>query len=269
MLVRTSEPSPDGQWIAFSTEARHEDIFVMRADGSELRQLTSDPHRDRGVSWSADGKRIAFYSTRSGPYEAWSIQPDGSGLTQLTRTPGVNYPVFLPDGRRLVNFDLTKAHIVDLSSPPSSKAETIPPLPDGGSPFIATAWSPDGTRLAGRRWSGPTDVYVYSLAEKKYATFAAPTRIGRGEVEWIDGRRLLFPGGDGVLYVIDTDTGKTRRTGEFNADTFRASRNGRHAVLGRRSAEADVWLMSTGEEGPRVESGRRVTPVCRTRWSIS
>jgi serine/threonine protein kinase len=52
--------SPDGNWIVFRSEGQQEDLYVARSDGSELRKLTDDLHRDRGPKWSRDGQRIAF-----------------------------------------------------------------------------------------------------------------------------------------------------------------------------------------------------------------
>jgi TolB protein len=92
-LVRLTDPqaqdnnladySPDGRKIAFATDRSDPDpatncqflglgvpgcnwdIYVMNADGSDVRQLTSDPGVDTYPEFSPDGRKILFASTRS------------------------------------------------------------------------------------------------------------------------------------------------------------------------------------------------------------
>jgi len=92
--------SPDGEWVSFRSIGSQEDIYVCKTDGTELRKLTDDAYRDRGPTWSTDGKRIIFYSDRTGRYEFWSINADGSGLHQVTKRSGRSlwFPRYSPDG---------------------------------------------------------------------------------------------------------------------------------------------------------------------------
>jgi dipeptidyl aminopeptidase/acylaminoacyl peptidase len=79
--------------------------MLLKSDGSgELRALTDDAYKDRGPRWSPDGRRIAFYSNRSGAWEIWTIASDGGDKRRLTFTEGANvyFPIWSPSGDRLV-----------------------------------------------------------------------------------------------------------------------------------------------------------------------
>lgn len=52
--------------------------MIVNRDGSNWRDLTNDKYFDRHPRWSPDGKRIAFASDRSGGYEIWMINIDGT-----------------------------------------------------------------------------------------------------------------------------------------------------------------------------------------------
>ena len=60
----------------------------MNADGSGERRLTPAGARNRAPSWSPDGRKIAFVSTRDGNQEIYVMNADGSGQQNLTRTRG-------------------------------------------------------------------------------------------------------------------------------------------------------------------------------------
>ncbi len=57
--------SPDGNWIAFSSNANgNENVYVMPADGGQPKQITFSPGPDVVQGWTPDGKRILFSSPR-------------------------------------------------------------------------------------------------------------------------------------------------------------------------------------------------------------
>lgn len=76
--------SPDGARICFTRTtggAQAFDIFTIRPDGSELRQLTDSAGNDSHCAWSSDGQSIIFSSSRLGfrdeapLYDAITSQP--------------------------------------------------------------------------------------------------------------------------------------------------------------------------------------------------
>ncbi len=61
------ELSPDGMMVLFvSGEEEQRDIFVVRTDGSDLRNITRSPEQDGAGHWSPDSKRVLFNAYREG-----------------------------------------------------------------------------------------------------------------------------------------------------------------------------------------------------------
>jgi TolB protein len=56
----------------------------MNADGSNQTNLTNDPAPDTDPTWSPDGTKIAFISTRNGNQDIYVMNADGSNQTNLT-----------------------------------------------------------------------------------------------------------------------------------------------------------------------------------------
>jgi len=76
----------------------------MNADGTgPATRLTSAPGEDRPGSYSPDGTKIVFYSTRdSNDFEVYTMNSDGSNQTRLTLRPGQDSnPSWSPDGTRI------------------------------------------------------------------------------------------------------------------------------------------------------------------------
>src|SRR5438876_10589268 len=110
--ANTPNLSPDGEWLAFDTQGgKQYHLFVIRRDGTGLRQLTDDSYKDRAPRWSPDGKRITFHPDRSGKWQTWMIEADGSGLQQITYdTDGITNPAWSPDGTRLALRNASSNH---------------------------------------------------------------------------------------------------------------------------------------------------------------
>lgn len=95
--------SHDGARLAFHAirSDNRADIFVMRADGSGLANLTNYDGVDLYPTWSPDGSKIAFSSGRSGGFRIHVMNADGSGVRQLSNLPYSTRPAWSPDGRRI------------------------------------------------------------------------------------------------------------------------------------------------------------------------
>lgn len=99
--------SPDGSRIAFDagTDVGY-DIFVMRADGSHVRQITHTG-TDYNPSWSPDSNMLLFTRQAGASSDIFVMDSDGSNVRQLTHDNGSSTnlnPQFSPDGT-LITYD--------------------------------------------------------------------------------------------------------------------------------------------------------------------
>jgi dipeptidyl aminopeptidase/acylaminoacyl peptidase len=83
--------SPDGGRIAFASGGS---LYLINADGSNLRQLTPAGGWDDQPAWSPDGIQLAFQRAN----QIWLITADGSGARQLTSGDGNGWPAWQPLG---------------------------------------------------------------------------------------------------------------------------------------------------------------------------
>ncbi len=103
------EPSPDGSRVAYvlrttDLEANRgrTDLWLVNADGSGNRQLTTHPDSDTDPQWSPDGKVLWFLSTRSGSSQVHKLSAEGGEAVQVTKLPlDVNAYELSRDGSQL------------------------------------------------------------------------------------------------------------------------------------------------------------------------
>ncbi|HEY0514594.1 MAG TPA: hypothetical protein VGH73_22015 [Thermoanaerobaculia bacterium] len=149
-------PSPaDAGQLAFSSVVNDhdDDVFVQRADGTGLADLTNNPAEEGSYTWSPGGSRLAFlrYDFDNSTVSLAAMDADGSNLTLLTSVPGeyVYSFVWSPDGHRLafsagpysVN---APADIYVINADGTGRAS----LSGGSGLNVEPAWSPDGARIS-------------------------------------------------------------------------------------------------------------------------
>ena len=93
--------SPDGKWIALSSNARGKGsfIYIIPSAGGEPRLVTPDsPSYWHG--WSPDGKTLAYCAERNKEFDVYTIPAEGGQETRLTTAPGTDDgPEYSPDGQ--------------------------------------------------------------------------------------------------------------------------------------------------------------------------
>jgi hypothetical protein len=224
--------SPDGQWIVFNSRLTPQNLFVVRSDGTGLRQITEDEQMDRCPRWSPNGKLIAFFSNRTGTCQTYTIQPDGSRLEPRTDdVAGARLPKRSSDGKRLLYVSNGRVAVMDTAK--AWKDQDIPMLPDPGSgaQFAADARSPDGRMVAGELQDGstPLGLTIYRPDSQTYERIGPAGLVP--EARWLpDSRRLLFLH-DGKIHLVEIGSKRERLV--FSAGprrdmvTFSVSADGR------------------------------------------
>jgi Tol biopolymer transport system component len=100
--------SPDGKWIVFTRQTDGKlDLWRMRADGSEQTQVTKTEEAQEGGSFYLPDSETIIYrawnradqAQRGRPMTIYTIKHDGTGTTQVSTDPGLNWaPHPAPDG---------------------------------------------------------------------------------------------------------------------------------------------------------------------------
>jgi len=244
--------SPDGEWLTAYSMGQQRHIFIMRTDGTERRDLTPDNYRHSWPRWSPDGQRIAFTSRRTGDYELWIMNRDGSGLRQLTQSAGGHYSPWSVDGTMIAYSIHTPKNDCVVIHPDKSwsdqKFTYLSALSDASLSFEGWSWSPDGKKLAGIKHL-PNGVHsgigIYDLESKTYDWL---TDFGDWPIWLNDNRRLLFVS-QGTLFLFDTESREYQQVmivtdQDVDIGSPALSRDNRTIYYTYVATEADIWLMN-------------------------
>src|SRR2546425_995782 len=168
--------------------------------------------------------RIVFHSTRAGTFDIFVMNAEGSGVTQLTNTTDQDVDAFWsPNGQRIAfnRFDNTFStlQIVVMNADGSGVTRLI-------SDAFATAWSPDGKRIAfasNRR--GGDEVFVMNADGSGVTQLTNNDFVRDFPTAWSpDGKQIAFQStrdGDEEIFIMNADgTDQTQLT--FNQGVFDA-----------------------------------------------
>jgi serine/threonine protein kinase len=197
------ELSPDGGRVALQRMVQsNTDIYLLDLVRGGMIRFTFDPATDTAPIWSPDGTRIAFVSSRKGPYNLFLKPSSGAGTEELLlETPNNKFPQdWSKDGRYILYGETDPKTRRDLRALPMTGNDRKPIIVVK-TPFevLNGQFSPDGRWVAYEtNESGRFEIVVQP--------FPVPTdkwqvSIGGGiQPRWrADGKELFFIAPDGKL----------------------------------------------------------------------
>ena len=216
--------SPDGQWIAFSADAKlrpdsvvtaeadslarlpydakrdeaprnETDLFIVAASGGTPRRLTTTQGDDNGIGWSPDGKTIYFVNQAKTNANQRLMRIGLQGGEPEALTPGWQYEhdayAVLPDGSLLVSAQIGGRGAFFRVDPATKRMSEIV----GGRRRLA-GWSADaaGRKIAyvASSMSRPTELFIANsdgTGERQLTTFNDALNK---EVAWSDAERFTY-----------------------------------------------------------------------------
>jgi len=185
------------------------EIYVMEADGGNLRRLTHNDVLDRTPAWSPDGSKIAFVSNRDGTPNIYVMDADGANVRRLTHRPAVDAdPCWSPDGNRIVFASspldtgaTSEIYVMD------AVGSGVRRLTNNDFTDIAPAWSPDGVTIAfSSLRDGHWEIYVMNADGLNVRRLTRHPNAGYRPRWSGDGSRIIFQSttlGDGSTTLED------------------------------------------------------------------
>lgn len=273
--------SPDGSLIAFASNRDtgppynpyNLDIYVMNADGSNVRRIVDDPEYDVGPQWSPDGRKMLFMTGRNGNFDVYEMNADGTEQRNLTpdydRSDGA--PVWSLDGhniafsRRIEGKD--QIFVMD------SDGDNLKRVTHNSANNGSAGWSPDGSKLVFQTdQDGNLEIYTMSVdGELAQLTNDAADDLSP---DWSpDGTRIAFSSnrnGKQHIYVMSADgSSLTQLTNSPAEDTEPAwAPDGKRiAFTSLRDGNKDVYVIDADGTNPKRltdDPGIDSSP----RWSV-
>ena len=195
--------SPDGTTIAFvSNRDDNKEIYVMNADGKNLKNLTLHLDDDTSPTWSPDGTKIAFSSRQvAGELQMLSdifvMDADGTNRTNITQNPRAYNitPSWSPDGNKIAFAAFSN---VDRVGPWNANLDIVVMNADGTHPVRLTedarmnrspSWSQDGKRIVFDRAThqpdpSTCDIYVMNADGTGLVNLTQTPGVGEWSPSW-------------------------------------------------------------------------------------
>jgi eukaryotic-like serine/threonine-protein kinase len=243
--------TPDGRVVYVTKTGDNTDIWIMNADGTGQKQLTSNDDFENGVRVSPDGRYIFFASTPSGGIpHIWRMDTDGGNLKQLTQGEFADYGPFCSLDNQWVVFSSWRSGKPRLWKMPVDGGEPVQvsDLAFGGEYFL-----PDGKQIFGEYFDEEVSPPRWRAALVSFESgqvvklFDFPAKAGWWKMA--DERTLLYvEERDGVanIWTRPLEGGTPQQLTKFTSEqifAFAPSRDYQQFAVARGTLTADIILL--------------------------
>lgn len=248
--------------IVFSSNregAGNDEIYVMNTDGSDQKRLTFNTKFDGEASFSSDGGKIVFTSTRDGNAEIYIMNADGTNQKRLTSSLGSDaHPSLSADGTKIT-----------FISDREGGLEIFTMNSDGGNPTRLTSapfskfnpsFSPDGTHILFSAIDGnDSEIWLMDADGKNPVNLTNNTADDRTAKFNAAGTRIVYMSDvddpmnhDFDIHIMNADGSNPvnlTRNIVSDSDPSFSPDGGTVVFISTRSGDAEVWAMTSGGTG--------------------
>ena len=213
--------SRDGSRILFTSDrSGTSQLYSMKADGSDVRQLTRDPGGAYSPNWSPDGRQIVYVTPGSSSDQIVVLSTDGGSRRVVSDAKGNQTPSWFPDGPKILfaagEFPNINIYTINANG---KDRQNISPNPRFD---YDPVWSPDGKMIAfvsAIRGLGPK-VFVMN-ADGSGRHRITISVFAEERPDWSrDGQQIAFQAAtrgstprEAYIHVVDMRTGLDRQIG--------------------------------------------------------
>jgi len=211
---RDADKLPPGDYADSANYPPGSEVYIAKADGTDIRRLTFNTAYEAETSFSPDGKWILFTSNQDGNLELYRMSLDGKTKIRITNTPDLQEggSFYMPDGKRIIYRAWKKGEEANKNR--VSQLYLINDDGSGRAPLTDTSefnWSPypspDGKRVVfAHRGTGDFEVYMLNLETKKLTRLTYHPKFDSYPVFSPDGKTVAFTSsreGAPAIYLMD------------------------------------------------------------------